>query len=360
MFLLTFAVHSQAQRIVDSLNQSFRSAKHDTDKINCLFALGEALIGSDPDTVLIIQKIAEQLAEKGLVSGPLSTLPDRQAGLLKKKYLFSLAEALNNIGYIYDDQGEIPKALEYYYRSLKIMEDIGNKEGIATSLNNIGYIYNSQGDIPKALEYFHKSLIIREDIGNKEGIANSLNSMGRIYMNQGDIHKALEYFHKSLKLGEETRLLDGQVGNKQGIATSLNNIGFMYRNHGDPSVTSSKEASLRAGIPKALEYYHKSLKIYEEIGNKEGIATSLNNIGYIYKNQGDIPKALEYYYKSLKIRENIGNKQGIAVSLNNIARSMLIQGQVVEAGEQAERSLEIAREIGSPSQMMYTAGTLKK
>tara|TARA_B100000809_G_C14901342_1_gene446375 strand:- start:534 stop:701 length:168 start_codon:yes stop_codon:yes gene_type:complete len=55
-------------------------------------------------------------------------------------------------------------------------------------------------------------------------------------------------------------------------------------------------------VPLALDYCSKSLKIREEIGGKRGIANYLNNVGIIYKNQGDIPKAIDYYHRSLKIR----------------------------------------------------------
>jgi tetratricopeptide (TPR) repeat protein len=46
---------------------------------------------------------------------------------------------------------------------------------------------------------------------------------------------------------------------------------------------------------------------------------SLNGIGNIYRAQGDYPQALEYYQRSLAIKEDIGNKKGIAASLNKIA-----------------------------------------
>ena len=94
------------------------------------------------------------------------------------------------------NQGDIPKALEYYHKSLKIREEIGDKKGIANSLNNIGYIYDVQGDIPKGLEYYHKSLKIREEIGDKKGIAMSLNNIGYIYNSQGDIPKASGQTHE--------------------------------------------------------------------------------------------------------------------------------------------------------------------
>ena len=109
--------------------------------------------------------------------------------------------------------------------------------------------------------------------------ASSLSCFGDIYSDQGDIIKTLDYYHKSLKIREE-------IDDKSGVAASLINIGIIYQNHGD--------------IAKTLEYWHRSLKIQEEIGDKIGTATSLNNIGVIYQNQGDIPKSLEFYQKSLK------------------------------------------------------------
>ncbi|MGZ3933238.1 MAG: tetratricopeptide repeat protein, partial [Bacteroidia bacterium] len=39
---------------------------------------------------------------------------------------------------------------------------------------------------------------------------------------------------------------------------------------------------------------------------------SLNNIGYINQNMGKIAAALEFYHKGLKIQEEIGDKPGIA------------------------------------------------
>jgi tetratricopeptide (TPR) repeat protein len=273
-----------------------------------------------------------------------------------------MAISYNNIGLIHDNQGDIPLALEYHHKSLKIQEEIGNKNGIALSYNNIGYIHNAQGDIPLALEYYHKSLKIQEEIGNKKGIALSYNNIGLIHHNQGDIPLALEYYHESLKIQEE-------IGDKKGMATSYNNIGLIHHNQGDPSITSSKEESLRAGQALALEYYHKSLEIYEEIGDKRGMAYSYNNIGYIHDNQGDIPLALEYYHKSLKIQEEIGDKRGMAYSLANICNLYLSRGSelglstraaLALARENGERGLQIAQELGFPDQIKRNAGVLSK
>jgi len=149
-----------------------------------------------------------------------------------------------------------------------------------------------------------------------------------LYTSTPDSSLALEYYHKSLKIEEE-------IGYREGMVSSLNNIGIIYSDEGDFSL--------------ALEYYHKSLKINEEIGDKKGVAYSLNSIGNIYNNQGDFSLALEYYHKSLKIREEIGDKKGVAYSLNNIGRIALEQGNLREAKTLATKSLELSNELGFPA-----------
>ena len=47
-------------------------------------------------------------------------------------------------------------------------------------------------------------------------------------------------------------------------------------------------------------YFQKSLKFRKEIGDKRGIANSLNNIGGAYKKQGDALKAIQFIEMSKK------------------------------------------------------------
>lgn len=315
LFFILSLVSSYAQRnTIDSLKVALNNARYDSTKVRLRFEIGE-------EAMIFRIGYWDSLrldAEKNKL----------------KKYL---ANALNNMGYIYDNQGDIPKALDNYHKSLNIRKEIGDKKGIANSLNNIGYIYDNQGNIPKALDFYHQSLNIREEINDKLGIATCFNNIGVIYNNQENIPKALDYYKKSLKFYEE-------IGDKEGIAMSLNNIGAIYNKQGN--------------IPNALEYHNKSLKIREEIGDKQGIAMSLNNIGGIYKEQGNTKKALDHYYKSLKIGEEINDKKGIASSFNNIGRIYLKQKNLLLAEEYCKHSLELAKKIGYPANVRDAAKVL--
>ena len=65
------------------------------------------------------------------------------------------------------------------------------------------------------------------------------------------------------------------------------------------------------------------LDFAKEKGQKKHIAKALNTQGVSFYMQGNYTKAIDYYTKSLKIREEIGDKKGIASSLNNIGGILL-------------------------------------
>jgi len=251
----------------------------------------------------------------------------------------AIANSYNFIGIIYSNQGELKKALEYYYKSLFFFEFIHDKKGMSRTLTNIAIIYENQGDIHKALKYYHKSLKLKEEINDKAGIATSFNNIGIVHSNQGDKTKALEYYTKSLKIRKE-------INNKKGVASSLNNIGTVYGDMGKPL--------------KALDYYGKSLKLREEIGDLNGIATSLNNIGCSYEDLDSLGKALEYYNHSLEIYERINDKEGIADVLKDITDVYFKQNKFTVAKQYALRSLKISNELGYPLNIKSTSNILSK
>ena len=71
---------------------------------------------------------------------------------------------------------------------------MGNKKGIANSYNNIGVVYESQGNYPEALKSYLASLKIQEEIGNKYGISASYNNIGEVYFKQGNYPEALKNY----------------------------------------------------------------------------------------------------------------------------------------------------------------------
>ena len=278
---------TQNDPTTDSLLQVLKTAKQDTIKLQVLSHLIETENNDE-----IWPKYNNEM--KGIAEKLLASQPKPIVIKVAKKYL---AEAYNNIGFIYDNYGDISKALENYAKGLKIREEIGDKLGIATSLNNLGYIFINQDDNPKALEYFLRSLEIHKEIGHKGGEALSLNNIGFIYDEQGDSSKALEYHYKSLKTREE-------IEDKSGIAMSLGNLGSHYKKHGN--------------LMKGLEFYNRSYKVYEEIGDKYGMTHLLYRIGGIYFTQLKLTDSKSYLEKSYQLSKELG----YPITIENAARGL--------------------------------------
>lgn len=347
IFLFTILSGSCISQDIDSLKQALKIATHDSTRCHILDQMIET--EADDNIWPTYNDQLKTLCEKNLKNVTSTNKKEYASRLFYIKYL---ASSLNNIGYLYNMQGNTTKALEYFQKSLLLQEEINDQKGIAESLNNMGVIYQNQSDIPKALECYHRSLRIQENIKDKSGIASSLNNIGAIYQNQNEVSKALEFFKKSLRIQEE-------INDQIGLAYTLNNMGRIY--------------DAQNNFNKALEYHRRSLKVRKEINDKGGIANSLNNIGAIYQKQSDffsreikpdndtlLLKALEYHQVSLKAQEEIEDKKGMAYSLNSIAAAQFKLKKTGLAMKNASHSLEISKELGYPISISNASMLLSK
>lgn len=153
-----------------------------------------------------------------------------------------------------------------------------------------------------------------------KGQALGLNISGISHDIRGNYPEALSYYKKSLKVFEK-------IGDKNGMAGTLGNIGIIYQGQGN--------------YPKALDNFTRSIKIFEQIGSKRGMANALASIGVIYKYQDDYPNALNYYTRSKEIHEELGNLRGIAVANISIGSIYATQSDYPKALEHYTQSLEI-------------------
>ena len=303
---------------IDSLLSVLAKQKDDTNKAKTLFVL--SMESMDDNEVLRYAQEELKLSEK-------------------LNYKEGIAEALNNIGYVYDTKGEIGKALENYEKSLEIRKEIKSTTGISTTLVNIGYIYSNQGDLKKALDYFYQSLKLAEERNEKHAMALALINIGATYKNLGDPVRALEFDEKSLKIQKE-------MNDKEGMAYSLNSMGWLYKMRGDTA--------------KALNDFSQSLKLREEIGDKKGAAGTLNGFGSVYEGQKNYTKALEYYQKALALYETVSDKNGMASSMEHIGELFFLEKKYKEAERFCLQSLKIAQELGYPESIRNSSKELSE
>lgn len=286
------AAFSQSRSKLDSLEKlAFQPGIHDTVRVKRLNHLADKHLFSDPAKARTFATKALTLAEKTSFS--------------REK-----VHSNNTIGNSYYLQGNYASALDHYLNGLKIVEQLGDKKGIANGLLGVGNIYAALSKHELALEYQIRSLKMNEELGDKDRVSGGYNNIGVIYMELGDYDKALEYQKKSLKMKEE-------IGDKKGMSSNLGNIGSIYFQ--------------QQKYDEALDHQLKALKIRESMNNRKGLAMSYIDIGRIYEKQNKIQDAIDNLEKGIAIGQEISYKMALKNAYLSLSSLYEKQNQVDKA-----------------------------
>ncbi|SVD16527.1 uncharacterized protein METZ01_LOCUS369381, partial [marine metagenome] len=97
---------------------------------------------------------------------------------------------------------------------------------------------------------------------------------------------------------------------------------------------------------KSLDYLERSLAVFEDLGDQEGIGLALNAMGNVHSRQRNTDKALEYYNRFLTIAEALNDKRSIGAALNNISTIYMDKNDNDSSIDYLKRALAISKETG--------------
>jgi len=166
-----------------------------------------------------------------------------------------------NIGLIYYNQANFSKALDYFFKSIRIFEEINFQKGLSTCYGNIVLVYTDLGEIDKALEFAFKANDIDKQMGNLIGQAKHIQSIGVLYMKKKARDKALHYSNEALKMFEQAK-------DDRSIANTLANIAGIYIENKD--------------FDTALSFIKQSNQKYQALNSKKEVAINLKNLCTVY------------------------------------------------------------------------------
>ena len=202
-----------------------------------------------------------------------------------------IASTHQNIGKVYNFQGNFSKAIEEYNYALSLQRELmgDSTRHVGQSLMLLGITYNSMKKYDLALDYYKDALNIYENIfkeNNSAEIANIYNNMGVTYENKKDNKQALHYYEMALNMRKE--LYDYEHPD---IAYSYSNIAGVYDHMED--------------YDKAIAYYQKSIDVLKKSkGSKhQDVGLMYNNIAATYYNMDEFDKSLSYFTHALEIMQ---------------------------------------------------------
>jgi len=180
------------------------------------------------------------------------------------------------------------------------------------------------------------------DLSEKQGflvdLAKSCSILGSINCQDGNYAEAMSYSRKSMEIYKE-------LEDKNGIASVLSVMARVYWSQGM--------------IDKALEHYHESLRGKQESGaDKDEIALCYLNIGACYSSLFRLDPALSSYEYALKILKESGDRKKLAYIYNNLGSLYGRKEELDTAREYFLKALEIREDLEDKSGIASTLSNL--
>lgn len=154
--------------------------------------------------------------------------------------------------------------------------------------------------------------------------AKGLMSAGSLAQHQGD-------YERAKVLSEESSAIQRTLGDKRGLAASLNVLGNVLYEQGN----------YRA----SWQVHEESLVYGREAGDQHAMAGSLINLATLALHEGDYERAAALCQESLALFREVGDKRGIAFALNLLGVMASDRGDYLTARTRFEESLGIRREL---------------
>jgi CHAT domain-containing protein len=235
----------------------------------------------------------------------------------------ALRVTARHLGLVYYQLGQYPKAFEFYEQAFargygrSIGEDDCAWDGKV--LNDVGYIYLQQGGYRQSLRFYRRALDIIDEIGYTTpkditsmrrlslclGNTQFNNILGRPF-NQADEPDPKGY--DPIKMKPWARVL---------LVTTFNNIGDAYQKLGPAS--------------KAMEFYLQALKFSRLVDDRSLQGRTLNNVGRMYANRGQDGAAMEFFQEALKLSRAAGDRALEGTTLNTMGMVLFQAGKHQEA-----------------------------
>jgi len=149
--------------------------------------------------------------------------------------------------------------------------------------------------------------------------------LGALSTAQGDFPAAEQFLEKSLWLYEG-------LGDRWGIAASLNALGVSVRDRGDSLSAES--------------YFERSLACWRTLPDRLAIARCLHNLANVVRVRGDYACAERALLEATEIFEQVGDRSGAAWSMNQQGDIAWEQGHADMARDLYQRALSSFRQAG--------------
>ena len=192
------------------------------------------------------------------------------------------AKALNGAGLLAYYQGRFDQAKSWLERCLALQNSLSERDLAYTELT-LALVVHDQLDFNRASILYGETLQSFRRLNDSFGIIRALNSQGALASDLGDLDTADKLFNECLTLARECR-------DKENVAIALTNLGWTAASRGDI---------------KSVELCQEAISLFCDLGNKLGIAFSLEGVAAGFVVAGQVDRAVKLLGSARSLRKTI-------------------------------------------------------
>lgn len=238
-------------------------------------------------------------------------------------------EAFRLSGVIYGKAGRFEKAFTSLEKAIEFSSDIKDEYGQllkANALLNLGNIFQQNGDFSQALNNYFEAEKIYFEAENVPGLISVYSSMGDLYDKILQPGKRKEINEKAFELTSQTNDTVAIIKAFTGMATNLSNEN-KYK--------------------EAIDLYEKTVGLSQKIGNKQLEHVAWYDLGFAYSRMDNYAKALEMYSRSYEVAKLAGNRMDMGDALYKMGLMSYYSEDFKKSEEWLSGAMEIARNLQS-------------
>jgi eukaryotic-like serine/threonine-protein kinase len=191
---------------------------------------------------------------------------------------------------------DVPESIRLYQQAQALYRKVGSESGVAAVVNNLGLVYEDQGDLATAEKMHRQALASFRLLDNKRNQADATGNVADERMEQGDLRGALQLYQEQMQLEDQLQLADGQ--NSAPLPLPGYNIALIRQSQGD--------------LASAKQGFERSLAIWQKSGSQSASAYAMWSLGSLLLQEADFSGARKMYEQALALRISAGEKLTIA------------------------------------------------
>ena len=208
--------------------------------------------------------------------------------------------------------------------ALEWLTETGEADWGLRLANALFHFWEVREYLAEARDRFGRLLNLKAAAASTKARTRALFAAGVLAGEQGD-------YASADRLIIESGNVASQLGDKTGVAVSLNALAVLARDRGD--------------VAKAHALFEESLDLWRELGDLKAVARGVSNLANVAKLQGDYGRARFLYAECHSIFQGLQDRTGVAWSLNYLGDVARDQADSAAARASYEQALTIFREL---------------